>query len=69
VIRKPGASLTEAELIAWARETMAAYKYPRTVRFVDAMPMTSTGKILKRELREQVRATTAVPTAAAQAGG
>ena len=56
VIRKPGAELTEAELIAWSRETMAAYKYPRTVRFVDAMPMTSTGKILKRELREQLRA-------------
>jgi long-chain acyl-CoA synthetase len=57
VIRKPGATITEAELVAWSRETMAAYKYPRTVRFVDALPMTSTGKILKRELREQLRAT------------
>jgi long-chain acyl-CoA synthetase len=56
VIRKPDAAVTEAELVAWAREAMAAYKYPRTVRFVDAMPMTSTGKILKRELRELVRA-------------
>jgi long-chain acyl-CoA synthetase len=56
VIPRPGVTVTEAELVAWSRETMAAYKYPRTVRLVDAMPMTSTGKILKRELREQVRA-------------
>jgi long-chain acyl-CoA synthetase len=56
VIPKPGVAVTEAELVAWSRETMAAYKYPRTVRLVDALPMTSTGKILKRELREQVRA-------------
>jgi long-chain acyl-CoA synthetase len=66
VIRKPGATITEAELVAWSRETMAAYKYPRTVRFVDALPMTSTGKILKRELREQLRAT-AVPATRATA--
>jgi long-chain acyl-CoA synthetase len=54
VIRRPGASLTEADLIAWARETMAAFKYPRTVEFVDALPMTATGKVLKRELRVAV---------------
>ncbi|WP_049570918.1 long-chain-fatty-acid--CoA ligase [Nonomuraea sp. SBT364] len=51
VIRTPGASLTEDELIAWSREAMAAYKYPRVVEFRDALPMTATGKILKRELR------------------
>jgi long-chain acyl-CoA synthetase len=50
VIRKPGAEVAEDELIAWCRETMAAYKYPRVVHFVDALPMTATGKILKREL-------------------
>ena len=50
VIRTPGASLTEDELVAWGREQMAGYKYPRIVQFVDALPMTSTGKILKREL-------------------
>ncbi|GLW27581.1 long-chain-fatty-acid--CoA ligase [Actinoplanes regularis] len=42
--------ITEEELIAWCRETMAAYKYPRVVEFVDELPMTATGKILKREL-------------------
>jgi len=51
VIRKAGATLGADELIAWSRETMAAYKYPRTVEFVDALPMTATGKVLKRELR------------------
>ena len=50
VIRNPGATLTEDELVAWGKEQMAGYKYPRIVQFVDALPMTSTGKILKREL-------------------
>ena len=39
-----------ARLLAWGKEQMAAYKYPRIVEFVTALPMTSTGKILKREL-------------------
>ncbi|WP_067433842.1 long-chain-fatty-acid--CoA ligase [Nocardioides jensenii] len=50
VIRNPGATTTEAELIAWGKEQMATYKYPRIVEYVDALPMTATGKILKREL-------------------
>ena len=36
--------------MAWAKEQMAAYKYPRIVEFRDDLPMTATGKILKREL-------------------
>ncbi len=52
VIRKPGASVTEEELVAWCRERMAAYKYPRTIEFRESLPMTATGKILKRELRD-----------------
>ena len=59
VVRKPGAAITDAELVAWARETMAAYKYPRSVEFVDALPMTATGKVLKRELRAAARASDA----------
>jgi len=51
VILNPGAKITEEELIAWAKEHMAAYKYPRIVEFRDSLPMTATGKILKRELR------------------
>ncbi|KRB78686.1 long-chain fatty acid--CoA ligase [Nocardioides sp. Root190] len=50
VILKPGASATPEEIVAWGKEQMAAYKYPRVVEIVDALPMTATGKILKREL-------------------
>ena len=42
--------VTEDELVAWGKEQMAGYKYPRIIEFVDALPMTATGKILKREL-------------------
>ncbi|TWG98218.1 long-chain acyl-CoA synthetase [Nocardioides sp. J9] len=50
VILKPGASATPDEIVAWGKEQMAAYKYPRIVEVVEALPMTATGKILKREL-------------------
>ena len=50
IIRNEGATLTEDELLTWGREQMAAYKYPRIIEFADVLPMTSTGKILKREL-------------------
>ncbi len=50
VIRQPGSTVTEDELLAWGKEQMAAYKYPRIVAFVESLPMTATGKILKREL-------------------
>ena len=50
VIRNEGATITEDELLAWGKEQMAGYKYPRIVEFVDGLPMTATGKILKREL-------------------
>ncbi len=51
VVRRAGAALTEAELIAWSKEQMAAYKYPRSIEFRDALPISGTGKVLKRELR------------------
>ncbi len=50
VIRSAGAEITEEELVAWSKEQMASFKYPRTIEFRDSLPMTSTGKILKREL-------------------
>ncbi|GAC1646509.1 MAG: long-chain fatty acid--CoA ligase [Herpetosiphon sp.] len=51
VIRKPGTTLDEDQMIAWCKEQMASYKYPRFIEFRDQLPMTATGKILKRELR------------------
>jgi len=53
VVVKPGASLDAPELIRWCRETMAVYKAPRVVEFVDQLPKSSTGKILWRELQQQ----------------
>jgi long-chain acyl-CoA synthetase len=50
VILKDGAAVTEDELIAWGKEQMAAYKYPRVVAIVESLPMTATGKLLKRAL-------------------
>ncbi|MFI0812425.1 long-chain fatty acid--CoA ligase [Streptomyces echinatus] len=45
----PGPGLA-AELVAWSRQRMAAYKYPRRVEFVDALPVGASGKVLKRDL-------------------
>jgi long-chain acyl-CoA synthetase len=50
IIRKQGATVTEEEMVAWSREQMAGFKYPRMVTFVDSLPMTATGKLLKRAL-------------------
>ncbi|MEE4492522.1 long-chain-fatty-acid--CoA ligase [Streptomyces sp. BE230] len=50
VVLEATALITETELIAWCKEQMAGYKYPRSVVFSSSLPMTATGKILKREL-------------------
>ena len=51
VILKQGATITEVELVAWSKENMADYKYPRLIEFRAELPMTATGKVLKSELR------------------
>jgi fatty-acyl-CoA synthase len=48
-----GTSLTEAEVIEWCRARLASYKKPSRVIFVAQLPRNATGKVLKRELREQ----------------
>lgn len=50
IVKQPGDTTTEDELTAWGKAQFAAYKYPRIVQFVETLPMTSTGKILKREI-------------------
>ena len=50
IILNDGATVTEDELRGWAKEQMANYKYPRVIEFAPTLPMTATGKILKREL-------------------
>jgi long-chain acyl-CoA synthetase len=48
----PGATLTEADLIAHCRRQLSAYKVPKEVRFLDALPKSNVGKILRRDLRD-----------------
>jgi long-chain acyl-CoA synthetase len=48
---KAGAGATPAEIIAFTRERLAAYKYPRQVAILDEIPKTVSGKVLRRELR------------------
>jgi long-chain acyl-CoA synthetase len=49
---KNGAVAVERELVDFAKERLAAYKYPRVVHVIDELPKTLTGKIRRRELRE-----------------
>ncbi|MFD9888950.1 long-chain-fatty-acid--CoA ligase [Amycolatopsis sp. NPDC059027] len=51
IVREEGATATEEEIIAFTRERLAAYKCPRTIDFVPALPRNPSGKILKRTLR------------------
>ena len=51
VVRRAGSSLTEEELLAWARERLAGFKRPRSVDFADELPRNASGKLLKRVLR------------------
>ena len=51
VVRSPGSSLTGEEITAFGREHLASYKVPRSVDFLDELPRTGSGKILKRQLR------------------
>lgn len=48
-----GQSVSDAELVAYCRERLAAYKSPRVIEVVDELPKTTTGKILRRELRDR----------------
>ncbi|MEU9296896.1 FadD3 family acyl-CoA ligase [Streptomyces sp. NPDC048266] len=50
-VRRPGARVTEDDLIAWSRREMANYKVPREVEFVTELPRNASGKVVKGELR------------------
>ena len=53
IVKKPGAEVDAQALIAWSRENMASYKAPRHVRFIDALPATGAGKVLRRLLKDK----------------
>jgi fatty-acyl-CoA synthase len=64
VILRDGAQATAADIIAWAREHMAAYKVPTEIEFVDSLPRSATGKVQWRALQEEeARRAQAVSTA------
>ena len=56
---KPGQNVTPDEIRAFARERMAAYKYPRVVEIMDDLPKTTSGKIMRRLLQPTAHATCA----------
>jgi len=52
--------LTEKELIDWSKEGLAKYKYPRMIDFIDELPKSTVGKVLKRELVREYKEQQAV---------
>jgi long-chain acyl-CoA synthetase len=56
IVLKQGKNVTEKEMIEWSKKQMAAYKYPRIVELRKTLPMTATGKILKKDLKAEVAA-------------
>lgn len=54
VVVKPGALVTSAEITSWSRENMANYKVPRSVEFVERLPMNASGKVQRFALRTAV---------------
>ncbi|MBQ6971963.1 MAG: AMP-binding protein [Synergistaceae bacterium] len=55
IVKKEGADVTEGELVKFCKERLSHYKVPRSVEFVDSLPISSTGKILRRVLRQKER--------------
>jgi acetyl-CoA synthetase len=56
VVRVPGGSATEGDLQTWVRNRLASYSYPREIEFVDALPMTVTGKVIRKDLKARAAA-------------
>lgn len=59
VVKKPGAEVTEAELLAHCRAHLGGFEVPKLIRFIDALPATATGKVRKNLLRERFAQTAA----------
>jgi long-chain acyl-CoA synthetase len=61
IVKKPGDPTTQAEIVEWSKSELAKYKYPRHIEFLDELPKSTVGKVLKRELvkGEKAEATSA----------
>jgi long-chain acyl-CoA synthetase len=55
VVRAAGSALAAEDVVDFAQRSLAKYKAPVRVEFIDALPRSSTGKVLRRELRERAR--------------
>jgi long-chain acyl-CoA synthetase len=51
IVRAPGSELSAEQLVAHFRKELTAYKVPRLVQFIDALPKSTVGKILRKDLR------------------
>jgi acetyl-CoA synthetase len=51
VVLKNGVHVSETDLQGWVKERLASYSYPREIEFVDSLPMTVTGKVIRKELK------------------
>jgi long-chain acyl-CoA synthetase len=51
VVLREGQSLTEEELIDFTKEKLAGYKKPKVIKFVDSIPKTAVGKVIRKEIR------------------
>ncbi|SHH26724.1 AMP-binding protein [Marivita hallyeonensis] len=51
VVRKAGSDVSEADLQAWVKDRLASYSYPREIEFLDELPMTVTGKVIRKDLK------------------
>ncbi|WP_085821571.1 AMP-binding protein [Ruegeria meonggei] len=55
VVLKPGAEASGAELQEWVKDRLAQYSYPREVAFLEELPMTVTGKVIRKELKQMAK--------------
>ncbi len=53
IVVNEGETLSEEEVVAYCKERLAAYKVPKMIEFVDELPKTTVGKVLRRELRDR----------------
>ncbi|HEV2744304.1 MAG TPA: 2-aminobenzoate-CoA ligase, partial [Rubrobacter sp.] len=64
VVRRPGSTVTETEILAFCAERLAPYKAPKELEFREELPKSAVGKLLRRVLADEVRAQAVTGTGA-----
>jgi long-chain acyl-CoA synthetase len=52
IVTKPGEALTEEDVVSYCKNNLAAYKVPKLIEFIDELPKSAVGKILRRKLKD-----------------